>query len=201
MEEGPKIGTKAYDVTSWLLQQVNTFPRAYRFVLGDRIASTALDILEGLVEASHRRDKRAMLDTVNLKPCQATSPGSPAPTPSRVDSGATCAPRWGVSLLHDLRDRLQDVPKPRKRLTGLDMQLISPTHISKERQPIDPRFGACRVEVHDVYSGICDISQRYTILRLTIAPVQPLRCEHHPIIMTKEAGNDWPFIILDLCLL
>jgi 23S rRNA-intervening sequence protein len=50
-----------------LLQQVNTFPRAYRFVLGDRIASTALDILEGLVEASHRRDKRAVLDTVNLK--------------------------------------------------------------------------------------------------------------------------------------
>jgi hypothetical protein len=47
MEEGPKIVTKAYDVTSWLLQQVNTFPRAYRFVLGDRIATTALDILEG----------------------------------------------------------------------------------------------------------------------------------------------------------
>src|SRR5207245_9751017 len=67
VEEGPKIVTKAYDVTSWLLQQVNTFPRAYRFVLGDRIASTALDILEGLVEASHRRDKRAVLDTVNLK--------------------------------------------------------------------------------------------------------------------------------------
>jgi four helix bundle protein len=67
MEEGPTIVTKAYDVTSWLLQQVNTFPRAYRFVLGDRIASTALDILEGLVEASHRRDKRAVLDTVNLK--------------------------------------------------------------------------------------------------------------------------------------
>ena len=47
MEEGPKIVTKAYDVTSWLLQQVNTFPRAHRFVLGDRIANTALDILEG----------------------------------------------------------------------------------------------------------------------------------------------------------
>ena len=67
MEEGPKIVTKAYDVTSWLLQQVNTFPRAYRFVLGDRIANTALDILEGLVEASHLRDKRAILHAVNLK--------------------------------------------------------------------------------------------------------------------------------------
>lgn len=38
-----------------------------RFVLGDRIANTALDILEGLVEASHLREKRAVLGTVNLK--------------------------------------------------------------------------------------------------------------------------------------
>ena len=67
MEEGPKIVTKAYDVTSWLLQQVNTFPRAHRFVLGDRSANTALDILEGWVEASHLRDKRAVLGVVNLK--------------------------------------------------------------------------------------------------------------------------------------
>jgi hypothetical protein len=52
---------------SWLLQQVNTFPRAHRFVLGDRIATTALESLEGLVEASHLRDKRAVLRGVNLK--------------------------------------------------------------------------------------------------------------------------------------
>ena len=52
---------------SWLLQQVNTFPRAHRFVLGDRIANTALESLEGLVEASHLRDKRAVLGGVNLK--------------------------------------------------------------------------------------------------------------------------------------
>ena len=67
MEEGPKIVTKAYDVTSWLLQQVNAFPRTYRFVLGDRIATTALEVLEGLVDASHLRDKRAVLGSVNLK--------------------------------------------------------------------------------------------------------------------------------------
>jgi hypothetical protein len=81
------------------------------------------------------------------------------------------------------------------------MQLIPPTRISQERQPIDPRFGACGMEVHDIYSGICDTSQRYTVLRFTITPVQPLRREHRPIIMTKKAGNDWPFIIWDLCLL
>ena len=49
------------------MQQVNTFPRAHRFVLGDRIATTALESLEGLVEASHLRDKRAVLGGVNLK--------------------------------------------------------------------------------------------------------------------------------------
>ena len=43
------------------------FPRAHRFVLGDRIANTALDILEGLGEASHLRDKRAVLRGVHLK--------------------------------------------------------------------------------------------------------------------------------------
>ena len=112
------------------------------------------------------------------------------PASSSPDAEPIHRQRRDISLLHDLRDRLQDVPKPRKRLTGLDMQLISPTRISKERQPIDPRFGACRVEVHDVYRGICDTSQRYTVLRLTIAPVQPLRRKHHPIIMMKEAGND-----------
>src|SRR5262245_36242782 len=67
MEEGPKIVTKAYDVTSWLLQQVNAFPRAYRFVLGDRIASTDLQTLEDRVKDSHTRDKRVVLDNVNLK--------------------------------------------------------------------------------------------------------------------------------------
>ena len=66
-KRGPKIVTKAYDVTAWLLQQVNAFPRTYRFVLGDRIATTALEVLEGLVDASHLRDKRAVLSSVNLK--------------------------------------------------------------------------------------------------------------------------------------
>lgn len=67
MEDVPIIVTKAYDITSWLLQQVNTFPRTHRFVLGDRIANTALDVLEGLVDASHLRDKRAVLSGINLK--------------------------------------------------------------------------------------------------------------------------------------
>ena len=61
MPELPPIVTKAYDFTQWLLPRVQDFPRSSRFILGDRLIATMLDILEGLVEASHRRDKRAVL--------------------------------------------------------------------------------------------------------------------------------------------
>jgi hypothetical protein len=46
---------------------VNDFPRSYRFVLGDRLITVTLDIVEGLIEASHRRDKRSRLEAVSVK--------------------------------------------------------------------------------------------------------------------------------------
>jgi hypothetical protein len=67
MPELPPIVTKAYDLTLWLLPRVQDFPRSSRFILGDRLIATMLDILEGLVEASHRRDKRALLEDVSAK--------------------------------------------------------------------------------------------------------------------------------------
>ena len=62
MESLPPIVTKAYDLACWLLPRVNDFPRSYRFVLGDRLIQVTLDLVEGLVEASHRRDKRHSLE-------------------------------------------------------------------------------------------------------------------------------------------
>ena len=67
MPELPPIVTKAYDFTQWLLPRVQDFPRSSRFILGDRLIATMLDILEGLVEASHRCDKRAVLEEVRAK--------------------------------------------------------------------------------------------------------------------------------------
>lgn len=67
MPELPPIVTKAYDFALWLLPRVQDFPRSSRFILGDRLIATMLDILEGLVEASHRRDKRAVLEDVSAK--------------------------------------------------------------------------------------------------------------------------------------
>lgn len=67
MDDLPPIVTKAYDLACWLLPRVNDFPRSYRFVLGDRLIHIMLDIVEGLIEASHRRDKRVLLETVSVK--------------------------------------------------------------------------------------------------------------------------------------
>jgi hypothetical protein len=37
-----------------------------RFVLVDRLIATMLNILEGLIEASHRRGKNQVLETVSV---------------------------------------------------------------------------------------------------------------------------------------
>lgn len=44
---------KAYDLTRWLLPLAEGFPRKFKFTLGDRLQTTALDLCLALVEASH----------------------------------------------------------------------------------------------------------------------------------------------------
>jgi hypothetical protein len=50
----------------WLVPTVERFPRAQKFLLGDRIQSTALDVLEALIEATYTRDRRGHLARANL---------------------------------------------------------------------------------------------------------------------------------------
>lgn len=45
---------------------VEKFPRSQKFMLGDRIQGTALDVLEALIEATYTRDRRAHLARANL---------------------------------------------------------------------------------------------------------------------------------------
>jgi hypothetical protein len=47
---------KAYQFLVWLIPTLDKFPRRQKFLLGDRIESTALDVLEGLVEATYTRN-------------------------------------------------------------------------------------------------------------------------------------------------
>jgi hypothetical protein len=50
----------------WLVLTVEKFPRAQKFLLGDRLQATALDVLKTLIEATYTRDWRAHLARANL---------------------------------------------------------------------------------------------------------------------------------------
>ena len=58
---------RAYQFLAWLIPTLDKFPRRQKFLLGARIESTALDVLEGLVEATYTRNRARMLEAVNLK--------------------------------------------------------------------------------------------------------------------------------------
>jgi len=50
----------------WLVPAIEKFPRTQKFLLGDRIQTTALDILECLIEATYTRDRKGQLARANL---------------------------------------------------------------------------------------------------------------------------------------
>jgi hypothetical protein len=50
----------------WLIPTVDAFPRSQKFLLGDRIESLALDVLERLIEATYSRSRENTLAQANL---------------------------------------------------------------------------------------------------------------------------------------
>ncbi len=50
----------------WLVPTIEKFPRSQKFTLGDRIQSTALDVLERLIEATYTRARSSALGAANL---------------------------------------------------------------------------------------------------------------------------------------
>ncbi len=50
----------------WLVSVVDKLPRAQKFLLGDRIQSTAMDVLEALIEATYTQDRRGQLSRANV---------------------------------------------------------------------------------------------------------------------------------------
>lgn len=63
----PQILTRVYDLLLYLIPQISKFLRAQKYLLGDRLEMTILDVLELLVEASYSRDKLALLRQANVK--------------------------------------------------------------------------------------------------------------------------------------
>ena len=55
-----------YRFILWLVPTVEKFPRSQKFLLGDRMQTTALDVLERLVEATYTRARQKALMDANL---------------------------------------------------------------------------------------------------------------------------------------
>jgi hypothetical protein len=55
-----------YRFMLWLVPTVEGFPRSQKFMLGDRIQTNAIDILESLIEATYSRSRDRQLGQANL---------------------------------------------------------------------------------------------------------------------------------------
>ena len=55
-----------YQFMLWLVPAIDKFPRSQKFVLGDRIESTALDVMDALVAATYTRGRDSLLADANL---------------------------------------------------------------------------------------------------------------------------------------
>ena len=55
-----------YRFILWLVPAVDRFPRSRKFLLGDRIQTTALDVLERLIEATYTKRRAGHLAGANL---------------------------------------------------------------------------------------------------------------------------------------
>jgi hypothetical protein len=62
---GPAVEAH-FQFLMWLVPAVEKFPRTQKFLLGDRIQTTALDVLECLIEATYTRDRKGQLARANL---------------------------------------------------------------------------------------------------------------------------------------
>ena len=66
-EREAPVFTRFYKIAGWILDRTERFPKAERFVFGQRLGNQALDILERVVEALYTKDKLKLLRQVNLR--------------------------------------------------------------------------------------------------------------------------------------
>lgn len=63
----PQAVQSCHELLLWLIPQVEKFPRAHRFTLGERLEERLLEILENLVEAAYSKQKAAPLALANRR--------------------------------------------------------------------------------------------------------------------------------------
>jgi hypothetical protein len=59
--------TKLYDFLLWIIPKLEKFPRSQKFLIGDRIETVLLDILDLLIEAAYSKKKSQPLRSANLQ--------------------------------------------------------------------------------------------------------------------------------------
>ncbi len=64
-QTGPALEAH-YQFLLWLIPTLERFPRSQKFLLGDRIQSTALNVLESLIDATYTRQRSQHLAQANL---------------------------------------------------------------------------------------------------------------------------------------
>ena len=63
----PQAVQACHELLVWLIPQLDKFPRARRFTLGDRLEGALLEVLELLVDAAYSRSKQGALARANLR--------------------------------------------------------------------------------------------------------------------------------------
>jgi len=61
------IFEKTYDLILWLYPAVNKFPKSQRFVLGQQIENTVLEILKGIIHANSEKNKLICLKQISVE--------------------------------------------------------------------------------------------------------------------------------------
>ena len=61
------IFEKTYELILWLYLTVNKFPKSQRFVLGQQIEKTFLEILEGIIQANQEKNKLPYLKKISVE--------------------------------------------------------------------------------------------------------------------------------------
>ena len=59
--------TRTYDLLLWVIPQLEKFPKSQRFLLGERIETLLLDIMDLIIHAVYTRDKTSFLKEANLQ--------------------------------------------------------------------------------------------------------------------------------------
>lgn len=67
-ERGGPALEACYRFLLWLMPTVEKFPRSQKFLLGDRIQATALDVLERLIEANYSRQRQHYWEQTTVVP-------------------------------------------------------------------------------------------------------------------------------------